>query len=219
MNKLQICCQPLRFVPALVFLMMISFGCAVGNKHRYHDATIHLGIVGGKTIAVTVHDQREYVVNGSKATHFVGLSRGGFGNPFNVGTVTGKPLAEDMTVAISAALKKAGFQVRPIFSSYSEEPQRIIQNLQKAGMQCLAILCIHNWKSDTYTRTALIYDVSLSIYDQDGKLLGESKIEGHDDLGGSFWNPPSHAKSTVPAAFAKKIEQIFSTPEIREILK
>ena len=61
-------------------------GCAVGNTYDYQAADIGLPVVGKGKVGVAVVDRRPYVLSGDKEADFVGLQRGGFGNPFNVTT-------------------------------------------------------------------------------------------------------------------------------------
>ena len=74
-------------------------------------------------------------------------------------------------------------------------------------------------KSDTMNNTALIYDVTLRVYDRAGSEIAQTSLHGRDNLGGSFWNPPSHAKQAVPSAFAEKLADLFADPEIERALR
>ena len=55
--------------------------------------------------------------------------------------------------------------------------------------------------------------------DKTGATLAEKRIQGRDDLGGSFWNPPSHAKGAVPLAFKAKLEEVLNDPAIGSALR
>jgi hypothetical protein len=83
----------------------------------------------------------------------------------------------------------------------------------------VALVLIQEWKSDTYQNTALSYDVTLQVYDEAGKKLAENRISGRDDLGGSAWNPPSHARTAIPAAYKKKLEDLFAADAVVESLR
>jgi hypothetical protein len=88
----------------IVGLGLLLGACAIGNTHRYDLGDASFAIESDETVAVTVVDLRPYVVSGDKTPDFAGLMRGGFGNPFDVTTAAGKPLAEDMTSSIVASL-------------------------------------------------------------------------------------------------------------------
>jgi hypothetical protein len=63
-------------------------------------------------IAVTVSDQREYILSGNKTPTFSGLARAGFGEPFDVATESGRSLAEDIAISITSGLNAAQIQAR-----------------------------------------------------------------------------------------------------------
>jgi hypothetical protein len=75
-------------------------------------------------------------------------------------------------------------------------------------------LTLREWKSDTYMNTTILYDVTLSVLDRSGQVVGESRLKGEDNLGGDFVNPPAHAKTVVPAAFKAKLEQLLGDPAV-----
>ena len=95
--------HPSCLLPWALTATMVCHGCAAGNRHAYHETVAVLQASGSKTIAVATHDEREYVRSGHKRPNFVGLQRGGYGNPFNVTTASTHPLAQDMTDAIVEA--------------------------------------------------------------------------------------------------------------------
>src|SRR5262245_44940355 len=88
--------------------------CAVGNKHSYHAEVAYVPETGSGPVSLATHDQRPYVISGKKAPEFVGVSRGGYGNPFDVTTENGRPLAEAMTQAVANTLSQKGFRSIPV---------------------------------------------------------------------------------------------------------
>ncbi len=203
----------------LTFFALALNACAVGNTHRYHDTVADIKASNTIVIAVATHDQREYVISGRKNPDFVGLSRGGYGNPFNVSTASEKPLAEDMTQSIANSLAKKGFKAVPVTVVHTDNRQAVIDKLRAADGERMLIFTLTEWKSDTYMNTALIYDVKAEVLDRNGKTIAEREIKGRDDLGGSFMNPPSHAKEAVPVAFKEKIEKLLNSSEIEAALR
>ena len=93
----------LRIAPFARAATLLCHGCAVGNRHAYHTTVAPLQASGSHTIAVATHDEREYVRSGNKQPDFVGLQRGGYGNPFKVTTESGHALAQDVTDSITAS--------------------------------------------------------------------------------------------------------------------
>lgn len=207
------------FLLIAVAIVVLGTGCAIGNKHRYHDAVADFETSGTIPVAVGTHDQRDYIVDGGKGTTYVGTQRSGVGIPYNVSTASGKPLADDMTRSVCASLKKKGFDSSPVIIDYSLDSGAAVRELIAASPERAVLLVLHEWKSETYQNTSLHYKVELKVFNAEGTELAEAKIEGEDDLKGSAWNPPSHAKKAVPIAFKEKLEALFNQPQIVEALQ
>jgi len=197
----------------------LSAGCAVGNKHGYSAVRPELGVQGNRSVAVAAQDARPYVVSGSKAPDFVGLQRGGFGNPFDVTTESGKPLVEDIAATVVLSLERKGFKSTAVKVAPSGTRADVRTLFAQTGSERIALLVFREWKSDTYQNTALHYDVTLYVYDNAGKELAVNRINGRDNLGGSAWNPPEHAKGAIPVAFTRKLEELFASDAVAKSLR
>jgi len=195
----------------LIFSILTS-GCAIGNKYAYHDMVAGINATGTKTVSIATHDQRRYVVDGEKTPDYVGIQRGGYGNPFDVSTESGKALAEDMTAVMSASLARNGFKAVPVTVLHSENPTAVMEKLKKSGGELLLLLMLNDWFSDTYYNVGLRYDVTLKIFDKDGSPVAEKTLGGEDNLGGD-------ARKAAPDAFAIKIEELLNAPEITKALR
>lgn len=193
--------------------------CAVGNKHQYAATPLSITASSTETVAIAVHDQRPYVLDGDKEPDFVGVQRGGFGNPFDVTTESRKPLADDFAAAIATALKNNNVAATIVPIAIDAKSDTAVTALKNSQAGRLLLLVLREWKSDTYTNTALIYDVRLSLYGRDGILLAEKSAKGDEDLGGSVMNPPAHAKTAVTKAFARIISDLLNAPEIETALR
>lgn len=194
-------------------------GCAVGNKHNYHNVIAQLEATNTFVVAVGTHDTRPYILDGNKNPNFVGLSRGGYGNTFNITTLTGNALAQDMSEAIKNSFSKKGYDAKIINIEPGDNFNTAINKLKESKAFRLVYLKLTNWKSDTYTNTALIYDAQLKILDADGKMIAQKIIKGRDNLKGSVMNPPAHAKKVVPEAFSHKLEELLNDPAVQKALK
>ena len=204
---------------SIVLICLFLGACAVGNKHDYSGTAPEVMVRSGNSVAVGVHDQRPYVVSGNKTEMFVGLSRGGFGNPFDVTTASGNPLADDIRATIAQILKRNGIAVKEIAIRPTQSGVAARQVLATTGQARSLLLTLVEWKSDTYMNTALIYDVRLVVFDATGKVLADEVLRGRDNLGGSGVNPPGHANDAVPAAYRKKLEELLTNPAVRKGLE
>lgn len=187
-------------------------GCAIGQQYAYDRATIPLPRVeSAGTVGLAVHDARPYVVSGNKDPSFVGLMRGGFGNPFDVTTSSGRPLARDMRDVIERAMKSRGLRVTGVdIAPSSGDGAR--RTLVASGSDRNVLVTLREWKSDTLLRTELLYDVTVTVLDREGAELASKRLHGADPVG-----PSPH--SSVPEAFARKFETLFDDDRILGALR
>jgi hypothetical protein len=151
-------------------LLLALGGCAIGNRYDYGSSISGLPVSGSGKLAVNVVDARPYVLSGEKKPDFVGLQRGGFGNPFDVRTGSGRPLADEMRDAIAKALQQQGFTV----VGGSEAAPRKLE------------LRVLEWKTDVMMKMKTMYDLQLSVFDAGGALVAQSKTKGEDVGTGGF---------------------------------
>ena len=113
----------------ILIAAIVLTGCAVGNKHVYNDIEVITDAKSGKTVSVATVDQREYVVSGQSKPEFVGMQRGGFGNPFDVLTASGRPLSSEFTAAVRNALERNGVKVFSLDTKPSNATQPAMAEL------------------------------------------------------------------------------------------
>jgi len=160
---------------------MASFGAA-GNKIEYLDQGIKPNYTGQGTVIVATQDLRPYILDGKAPPEFVGLLRGGFGNPFDVKTKSGHPLGNDISASIAAALTASGFSATTDSVAKEETPAQAVERLAKNAPSRIVIMQLRDWKSDTYAHTKLHYDVTISIYGSDGVLIDSITDTADQDL-------------------------------------
>jgi hypothetical protein len=203
----------MRLAIALV-VVVAAAGCAHGNKHGYTAVRPNLAVQGTLPVAVVVQDVRPYILTKEKTPDFVGLQRGGFGNPFDVTTESGRPLADDFSMSIADALARRGYKTMQAKAPAGRVPPDARAVAAESKASRVALVTIHEWKSDTYHNVALIHEVTLRVFDATGAPLATSSVSGRDNLGGSMWNAPDYAKGAVPTAYARKIEALFGSEAV-----
>ena len=201
----------------VVWLGVLLGGCAIGNTHRYNLGDADLPVKSSNSVAVAVVDVRPYVLAGDKAPDFSGLFRGGLGNPFDVTTETGRPLASDLTDSIVSALERKGIQAAAVAVSPKTSNSEAHALLLASGADRCTLLTIREWKSDTYFNTGLTYDMTLEVLAADGTVMASSVLQGHDNLGAS--GVPADARVHVEKAVKGKLEAIFGAPEVTVALQ
>ncbi len=203
----------------LLFLLVTVWlgGCAIGNTHPYDLGDANFDLKTEKTVAVTVLDHRPYIVAGDKQPNFVGLMRGGFGNPFDVTTSSDRPLAQDMTISIVDSMKKKDVNAVGVVVPHSTDEATARRKLLAADADRYVFLVLQEWKSDTYISTALLYNVSLEVLGSSGAQLADTTLRGKDNLGAGL--VPADARTAVETAVRLKLEAAFNDPEIVAALK
>jgi len=203
--------------PALmtVLFAMIT-GCAIGNKYDYSNVAVALPFQGSGELGLAVLENRPYVISGDKAPSFIGIQRGGFGNPFDVTTRTGKPLAADMATSLGLALKRSGYKVATL-DIQSPDASAIATAVTRLGQRRNVILKVNEWKTDVMMRIRLIYDLHLQITDEAGRTIASNTLQGDDVVGGGGFEGQN--ASSASSAFETKVGRLFNDPEIIAALK
>lgn len=203
--------------PVVVVLAVVALsGCAFGQKFNYSESGINVGSVGApRGAAVPVLDQREYVKTGKKPASFVGLSRGGYGNPFDVETKSGAPLASEMAASIAAALQAKGFTVQTVTVRPTDGPEPARQALFRTGSDVQLLFTLNEWKTDTMRRTGLDFNVTLDVLDNTGRNLARSKVTGKEVSGASILS----AEKDVKEWFAAKVSELLRDEAVASALR
>jgi hypothetical protein len=201
----------------LLLLAVVGLeGCWYALKFSYADSNIVLLPERSDTpVAVAVLDQRPYVVNSDKGENFVGLSRDGYGIPFDVKTSGRGPMATDMATAVVRAFEANGQPATNVvvpFSGGLEGAKRAL--LQSPGERFL-LFTLLEWKTDTMNRTGLWFDVTLDVFDAAGETLASKHITGKEVSGGSF----ASAEKDVQKWFGEKMGLLIDNRDVASALK
>jgi hypothetical protein len=203
-------------VTAVLAAASMLGGCAFGRTYSYADAPVALqGVASSGTVTVAVQDERPYVLSGGKSERFVGLMRGGFGNPFDVNTSSGGPLANEIRDAIVRAMKARGIAAQAIGAQPSDSMIAVKRRLSEAKPYRSVLVALKEWKSDTMMATDLHYDVTLMVFDAGGAELASSSIKGLDNLGNLGLSP----NEGISRASARKLDQLFDDEKVIAALK
>jgi hypothetical protein len=191
-------------------------GCAFGRTYSYSDAPVNIpnAASGSGAIALAVQDRRPYVLSGNKPQKFVGLMRGGFGNPFDVNTESGAPLSNEVRDALARSLKAKGYTVTTVDldprESATDARRRLTGGSSKAVM-----VTLNEWKSDTMMNTDIHYDVSLVVLGPKGDELATNSVKGQDNIGNAGLSPGQ----TISGALGRKLESLFDNEKVITALK
>ena len=168
-------------------------------------------------MGLLVADKRPYVLSGNKEPSFVGLQRGGFGNPFDVTTVSGSPLSKDMAEAIASGLARSGYKVEVIQQSSSDAADIVVSVAKRGGLSRVVAVIVREWKTDIYLGMTLHYDLELIVYGADGAVLGRNRMAAVEEVGGAAISPEKNAH-TAQQALSQKMSYLFYHPDIKKAL-
>ena len=112
-----------------------------------------------------------------------------------------------MAKVLSNALAGSGAMVIPVRLLPSLSDAEIIRVLTNADK--FLLLSLYEWKSDAYSGPKSYTKSKWEAIDKQGRLLARKKAQGIDQLGAGSWDPQGHAQDAVPAAFQRKLEDLF----------
>ena len=165
-------------------------------------------------------DERPEVLNQQKSPTFVGIMRGRVGIPLNRLTHDGRPLADDFSSTLVNSLAGSGFQAAAQTTPPAHDGRDALKQLGQSGASRLVLLEVRQWQSETYTNSTLTYDVTLHVYDADGKELAAlTDTKQEDTQNGSFFNPIKRSDDIVQQFYGRKIVEWFSDPKIEAALQ
>jgi hypothetical protein len=201
-------------------LLALATGClAVGQSFKLAEVMAMLVASGSYTILIATRDRREYVARGSKRPDFVGVLKGGFGNPFDVKNFGGKAFSDTFSDVVAKSLKAKGYTPNTVVVTPQDTPEQVRQKLLANPADRNIFIDVEEWKSESMTRTAMNYKLTLTVMDNGGNVVAKSAIEGRDVLGGSAFNPAGVAKKRVPVAFKEHIERLLNDDAVVAALK
>jgi len=203
---------------AVILVIMLLIGC--GPRGIRYTATLSdLKCSAKSTVAIAVLDQRPYVLKKEKESNYVGLVRGGYGNPFDIWTESGSPLADDMLKTIADSLRSRGFSVTPLKTSVGETPSAVLTRFGAAKADRLLLLVLREWYSDylpeafAQERSNLFISVEVQVFGRNQKQLAKTAFK--EDL----ILPSGWPEETVPDVYQRKIRQLIDDARICRALQ
>lgn len=188
---------------------------AFGNKHPYHEVIISTQIKSNNPVALAIHDQRQYVVDGSKSATYCGNLRSGVGIPYDITTKSGKPFADDILDVVGKALEKNSINLNKVATRSGLTKEAVIAELVKTQAPRSLYIRILEWKTDTYMKADLYCLVLLQVLDNNGNIVAENSVKtSREAFGGSFWSPQKAAKKGALKAVKMKMEALINEPNI-----
>ncbi|MBR9971392.1 hypothetical protein [Magnetospirillum sulfuroxidans] len=184
-----------KILCAAMGLCLSLAACAVGNTTDYRDVVPPLGVATQKTVAVETIDMRPYVLADDNTPQWVGMVRGGFGNPFGVHTQSGAPLATDLTQATISSLKASGVKAAPATARTASD-----RNLR---------ITVRDWKTDSMFTTSVYFNAEAEVRDQAGTVLARNAVNDKVVHDNESMNLPSTKLERAKAAFKTFMDRLL----------
>jgi len=229
---------------ALLGALMVG-ACAFGNDSDFRAAKPNLEIATTQEIAVGTQDQRPKVVSGSYSLTYTGESRSQANIPFGVHTESGRPLAEDVNLAVANALTAKNIQVTLVPIPAKDSRVDAIKRLTDTGKPRVLLVSIDEWQTDMgpnsmdfrsipgggfYNASKLGISFSFAlradVFDAEGNERGSSdsvRLGRIKDVmqDASMWtvNPHTPASRKAVAMAQEALQALLNDPKIVEALQ
>lgn len=210
-----------RFTIVVLMLLMGSLmgGCAVGNKYMIADVQAQLEATGKYSVVVASLDQRKFIIDKTSPDTYVGMVRGGYGNPFNATTVSGLPFSDDVGQSICNALIRRGFKATLVSVTHDSTEEKVLERLLANKKDRALLVTIQKWESDSFVNLNVGYDLTLKVVAKDGTILATAQAKDDVSVPGNIWiGSLEMSKTEVPNIFKKSIESLLNNPSVVKVL-
>ena len=194
-----------RFFLLLSVALLASCGSnsAIDRTENYIYAWPNINYEMNEDITIGVIDHREYVTNDKVDPSYVGIMRGGYGNPWYMHTESGKPLADDISQAVVSGFLNSGIDAKNIRLNPKASIKDAASNLNSSDSSKKLLIIIGQWKSDTYKNTNFYYQLTVKTYDQSGENIASYTAQSSDD-GASVVSPMDAGRKALTEALNAK---------------
>jgi hypothetical protein len=203
----------LKHVLAMMLAFLMIVGC--GPRGIRYTATINnLECSGKRSVAVAILDERPYILNRERDPNYVGIMRGGYGNPFVTRTESGEPLADDMLATLSESLRSRGFSVIQLKTSTTDSQASIMKRFSTSGADRLILMQMKEWQSDylpkgfANERSHLFIDLKFNVFDRNRVSLARKQLREEITL------PSGWPENTVPDVYQGKLRRLLNDSRI-----
>ncbi len=214
--------------PLIFILFFMFFNTAFSLPKREYDFTkvnLELNIKGNSSITIATLDKRELITSGKHKEDFVGWMRGGYGNPFGVGTTSHKSFAEDVSESIALQFKNGGFDVDKLKLNYTISKEDATEKLVEKETDFSVLLIINDFRTDQKmawknTWQDINYDIKVIILNKNGDELADNNVKGDMLKYNEYKIPMSATKyfeqiqNTVQTAYIKIMSELINNKKI-----
>lgn len=172
-----------QFILSVFFLLGIASFEAKAAMYKFDYLQCKFNVnLPVCTISLGVVDNRSYVLSGKHKPEYVGILRGGYGNPWNVDTKSGNPFVDDVASCLEKSFKQAGFNIENAGVRFGDDNNKAIQKLNNSSSDKKLLFVINDWYTDNISSfskqwTDVYYDITLTVYDNKGNQLSTVNLQ------------------------------------------
>lgn len=165
------------YLLGMMLVVILVGGCRAG-RYDLTKSQLKPDFQGSGKVAITVQDKRPFVLDGTKPATYIGIHRNGLGVPRDVGTRSGKTLAEDVAKIVASSFGAAGFETTQFSLSPDDNLESSLNRLASSAYDKIVVLTLEQFRSDSWAEVELQWAITMRVYDGKGKLLGEKDNTG-----------------------------------------
>lgn len=212
-----------RILPALGLGIVLALGACkstpIDMSGSYDLSALQFDVTlrSQRAVAVAVVEARPYVQGGEESDTFLGTERGRWGGEKAMGTASDKPLAEELTDAISRALNWRGVHLVALPPEVLQDEAATRAAFAASGAERLLILRLQDWRTDIYTRVQLRWRVEAAVIDPAGNEMAFRLTQGVTPLGKTGLE--AEYSEMVVQALSEKLSALINYPTIADALQ
>ena len=165
------------FMPKPVFAQL-----AMGHKVDFSSSWPVIEYKTNYSLAVGVHDQRPYIINGEKYPTYAGTMRSKWGVPWNINTQSNKPLSDDVVSAVASGFMNVGIKTDTALLLFSDRQTTAVKKLRNLGAERIVLINLREWKVDIMRSAGFFIDAQAIVYDKEGHEIASSYVS-HRNVG------------------------------------
>jgi len=196
--------------------VILLIGCATVKTVNYRDLILNINAHGTRGIAVAVIDLRKDVVSKLKSPDAVGAVKSATLEWSDIKTLSGKPLADDLSFAVRKSLERKGFKTVPVEMPAVTDVAAVENLLKKENADRLILLIVNQLWSETYASTQFEHNLKLLVMDQSGKVVATVETKGSNKLGDS--NQPDKVQGNLEVFVFMKLLELLNDDVVRRSL-
>lgn len=198
---------------AFISFLFLLAACTFGTRYDLARAVPSLTLDSAFDLVVVVRDRRPEVMAGRRPPQWIGWQFRGPDQAREILTASGEPMTRDLAEAIVGALATSGVRAK------LQEKLGIGVGRPRAGRERLLRITVHALRAESFVNVSLLYDLQAEVVGPAGRILGQSRIQGDELIGGDIVYPLGHGGALVPSALGRRLADLLEDSSIRSALK